>query len=296
MDCPGWRTLYRTILLVKCRFGVLLWDIAIHAERRSLMNADHSRLSDISTAWTLLRTAHAGSPDEATAARELLWLRYGGAVRRYVATAVDDPEDADDLAQEFGLALVRGDFHQVDPRLGRFRDYVKTVLFRMVSEHRQRQARVRRLNGVKTRSASSITNDANDREERFRCEWRDHLLARAWEALAQSLPAQHVVLRFRSEHPAMSSAESAEVLSRLQGRRVTAAGLRQMLVRARTSFSRLLLDEVAQSLETPSAEALQAELAELRLLSYCEALVLPQEPASTTSGDGGQPVRTKKPR
>ena len=70
---------------------------------------DTGRLSQISTAWTLLRQVHAGSPDEARAAQELILMRYRGAVYRYLRKAVGEAE-AEDLTQEFSLTLLHGGF------------------------------------------------------------------------------------------------------------------------------------------------------------------------------------------
>src|SRR5256885_3417569 len=98
-----------------------------------------SHLSRISTSWTVLNQAHDGSADAAATAKQWIMQRYGGAVHRYLLAALRDRHAADGLTQEFGLSLVRGDFHQVQPERGRFRDYVKTVLFHLVSRHRKRQ-------------------------------------------------------------------------------------------------------------------------------------------------------------
>jgi RNA polymerase sigma-70 factor (ECF subfamily) len=234
-----------------------------------MMRRNDALLSEISTRWTLLRCAHAGSPEQAVAARELLWMRYKDAIRRYLASALHDSHAADDLAQEFGLRLVRGDFRGADPSRGRFRDYARSVLFRMVSQHRRRHMKT--LARELQHATATVEND--EREDRFRREWRSHLLARTWAALEEVNPAQYSVLRFRAAHPELSSTEIAAELSGQLGKSLTAAGVRQLLVRARDSFARLLVDEVAQSLESPSREALQSELAELRLLTYCESLL-----------------------
>src|SRR6516162_4885261 len=98
-----------------------------------------SRLSRISTIWEALRQAHEGTGGAAEEARRLLVERYGGAVYRYLHAALRDPHAAEDLTQEFALRLVRGDFRKVNAERGRFRDYVKTVLFRLVSRHRKRR-------------------------------------------------------------------------------------------------------------------------------------------------------------
>src|SRR5262245_24363670 len=90
------------------------------------------RLSRMSTSWSMLAQAHLAT-DEAARARQLLCERYQGAVRRY-AQAVLGESAAEELAQEF--ALVRGDFRGARPERGRFRDYVKSVVFHMVSSRR----------------------------------------------------------------------------------------------------------------------------------------------------------------
>ena len=57
--------------------------------------------------------------------------RYGPAVRRYLRAAV--PADAaDELAQQFFVDLLAGKYRHAEPTRGRFRDYLKTSLFRRV--------------------------------------------------------------------------------------------------------------------------------------------------------------------
>src|SRR5262245_66432260 len=103
--------------------------------------AKEDRLSQASTDWMLLRQIHGGAPEEARAALELLLVRYRGAVYRYLRKAVGATE-ADDLTQEFALALLHGKFRHADPHKGRFRDYVRTALFNLVAKHhRKKRAR-----------------------------------------------------------------------------------------------------------------------------------------------------------
>jgi RNA polymerase sigma-70 factor (ECF subfamily) len=220
------------------------------------------RLSQITTAWTLLHQVHGGAPDEAREAVRLLLVRYRGAVRRYLGRLAGD--DADDLAQEFGLALLRGDFRHADPQKGRFRDYVRAALGHLASRHRRRAQKLPRPGLEGDLPLAEVPPDAL-----FEAAWRDELLGRAWAALAQAHPAGHEVLRFRAENPDLSSADMASALAERQGRPLTAEGVRQALHRARERFADLLLDEVAHSLESPTPEALAEELGELGLLDYC---------------------------
>lgn len=98
-------------------------------------------LSWISTSWSLVRRAHESASDDAEAARQLLFERYGGAVRRFLTAVLRDADTAEELTQEFALELIRGGFRHADPERGRFRDYVKSSLIHLVGKHRQRERR-----------------------------------------------------------------------------------------------------------------------------------------------------------
>ena len=100
---------------------------------------DHDRLNErisrISTLWSLVSTAHRGPAQAASDAQVRLLERYSGAVHRYLRGALRDENAAEELAQEFALRFIRGDFQGVDPSKGRFRDYLRTVLYRMAARH-----------------------------------------------------------------------------------------------------------------------------------------------------------------
>jgi RNA polymerase sigma factor (sigma-70 family) len=226
------------------------------------------RLSGITTVWTLLRQAHAATAD-AEPAREALVLRYGGAVRRYLLAALHDEHAADELAQEFSLALVRGEFRGADPRRGRFRGYVKSVLFHLVSRYRRRQARGPAPVAPDDPALVGLAAPDEEQDASFAESWRQDLLARAWAALAEAHPASYAVLRLRAEHPEAPSQEMADLLGRRLSKAFTAAGVRQALRRAREQYADLLLEEVAHTLDDPTPAAVEEELADLRLLEYC---------------------------
>ena len=97
--------------------------------------------------------------------------------------------------------------------------------------------------------------------------------ARTWPAWpprpCPTCQLSYSVLRFRADHPEMPSPRLADQLTARLGRPFSAVGVRQALHRAREKFADFLLDEVAHSLEAPTAEQLEEELAELGLLDYC---------------------------
>jgi RNA polymerase sigma-70 factor (ECF subfamily) len=233
------------------------------------MGWDHmtERLSGITTLWTILRAAQAGQTAAAADAQQQIMLRYGGAVYRYLLAMLRDPAAADDLTQEFALGLVRGAYRQADPGRGRFRDYVKTVLFHLVSTHRARERR----GGVGVPMDHVPEPPAGSDDERdFVRAWREDLLLRTMNALAAVHPDLHAVLSLRSAHPKMPSHLLAAEVGRQLGRPWRPDAVRQALRRARTLFADLLLEEVARSLERPTVEQMQGELAELDLLEYVQ--------------------------
>ena len=231
------------------------------------------RLSVINTRWTLLRQAHGASGDASAQARAELMQRYSGAIYRYLLAGVRDPNVADDLSQEFAVRFLEGRFHKVDPTRGRFRDYVKTCLFHLVSEYRRRQDKQPRPDAFEDNEPAVAAESFSEEDRAFRAGWRAELIERAWRSLAQVQEEcgqpYYQFLRFRFEHEDLSSEAMAEILSAQLGRPLTAAGVRQILHRARERFADLLLEEVRQSLGPSGRDHLEEELAELELLKYC---------------------------
>jgi RNA polymerase sigma-70 factor (ECF subfamily) len=240
------------------------------------------RLSIINTHWTLLRQAHRGDEDDAARARAELMQRYHGAVYRYLLAGVRDPDVAADLSQEFAVRFLEGRFHKADPTRGRFRDYVKTCLFHLVGDYRRCQGKRPRLAPLESNEPAAPAEPLPGEDETFRDSWREELLVRAWLALERvqqefGQPYYHV-LRFRVEHPEFSSSQMAGQMSAQLGKSMTAAGMRQLLHRARERFAELLLDEVRQSLGPSGRDYLEEELAELNLLKYCQSALTKQAP------------------
>src|SRR5262245_57356739 len=231
-----------------------------------------SHLSRIETFWTILATARGDSPEAAAAGRQLL-QRYTKAKRRYLLGALRDADAADELTQEFALRFMRGDLHRADPEKGRFRDFVKGVLFHLIADHhRKRKRNMPALPESSVEDAGASDPAASDQE--FLESWRAELLDRSWKALQKSQEETgqvfYAVLRFRAEHPEMRSPEMAERLSEQLGKPVSAPWVRQTLHRARDKFADLLLDETLQTLREPTVDQLEQELIDVGLLEYCK--------------------------
>ena len=109
------------------------------------------RLDAITTRWSLIRQAHMVDRDAAEA-RKALVLRYAKAVRSYVGGMLRNREDADELAQDVVVRLLKGDFAGADPTRGRFRDLLKTAARNMVRNFWEKQSRRRPVDADRMRS------------------------------------------------------------------------------------------------------------------------------------------------
>jgi RNA polymerase sigma factor (sigma-70 family) len=242
------------------------------------MPQDRERpLNQISTLWLVVSQARSGStqPIEAViAARHELLERYRHAVHRYLLGALRDPHAADEIAQEFTLRFLRGNLDRADRERGRFRDFVKGVLFHLLADYHRQHRRQPEQFPAAGLEPDALAQEPDDPDQRFLESWRDDLLDRAWKKLEQiehqTGTPLHTVLRYRAEHLETRSAQMAEHLSGSLGKPVSADWVRQVLHRARDKFADLLLGEVEQSLQEPTAERLEEELIDLGLLTYCQ--------------------------
>jgi len=237
-------------------------------------DSQHDHLSRISTLWTQLFRAHGGCAEEARAAQEAIIERYSSTVYRYLRKVLGDADAADEVFQQFALGLVRGDFRHADPSKGRFRDYLKLSLLRLVSKYRRRAAG--EPLGAEQAAASQAFQTEDQLTSAFLASCRDDLLDRAWAKLrdleSQTGQPFFSVLDYRAHHPQATSEQMAEDLSGQPGcRGATPAGVRKTLERARMKFADLLLDEVAEGLGSPTRDALEQEIIDLGLHSYCRS-------------------------
>jgi len=230
----------------------------------------NQRLSRISTRWNVVLEGHFGSIDGSAGARNTMVELYFSPIYRYLLGAVRDADAAEELSHEFAVRCLRGDFHRADPRKGRFRDYVKTVLINLVNDHfRSRQQAPRQFASQADQPA--VLPQSGDAEPSFEDCLRDEILDRTWLALEKGNPRYYRVLKFRVENPDLSSREMAHQLSSGCDAPMSASGVRKTLERARTQYAHLLLDVASETLECSLTDTLRTELQELRLLEYCRS-------------------------
>lgn len=229
-----------------------------------------NHISRITTIWTELALAHGSDADLARRAQGKVVERYSPSIYRYLHKVLGDANSADEVFQEFALLLVKGSFAGADPDRGRFRDYLKVSLLRLVTKYRRRVALA---NEVKLDFDAIDERISSDFDQAFRESCRDELLATAWKRLqdeeSRSDNVGYSVLRYRSIHPQQTSDQAALDLSEQLDRDLTAASVRKSLQRAREQFAKFLWEETGKAISDPDATAIESELGELGLLSWC---------------------------
>jgi RNA polymerase sigma-70 factor (ECF subfamily) len=221
----------------------------------------------------MVREAH-GDHTAVQSAQQRLLDRYGEAIRRYALSALRNEDAADEVFQEFALKFVRGDFGKADPDRGRFRAFVKTIVYRLIVDYQRRAKKLGREGAMHSNIAEPAEmDDVKTNDVLFNTSWRDELLARSWQRLetdeADSGKPYYTVLKYRVAHPDLRSPELAEGLTKELGKSINAGAVRVLLHRARELFAELLLDEVTESLASGSIDEAEEELIDLDLHEYC---------------------------
>ena len=232
---------------------------------------------------TLVESKHCGAsytklttminPSQARLKKSYLEI-YGGAIKRYLLTALGDETAAHDLYQEFALKLIKGDFQRATPARGKFRFFVKTVVRNLIRSHFRKQNRDAKSAVAVEDLQVANENESNDQQDQLFSEsWRDDLLFRTWQTLAEhqrrSDTTYYTTLNLRVARPELNGTEFAAALSTELGRDIKPATARVQLHRAREKFATLLIDDVASSLEDNSRDTVEQELIELGLIEYC---------------------------
>jgi RNA polymerase sigma-70 factor (ECF subfamily) len=218
--------------------------------RDTLSAADRRWLDSISTNW--LEVQDAGQ----------FVLRYGPAVRAYCRALLPNPDDADDVLQELLVRVVERGFPHADARKGRFRDYLKATVRNAVITHLRRQSKAPR--SLAEVDAPEVPKES-EADLVWLDRWRTCLLDRAWHLLDAHERENPdgwacTVLRAAADAPDATSEHLAQRLRRDRGYTLNAAAFRKQLSRARRLFARLVVQEVAGTLDAHDADAVQQEL------------------------------------
>jgi RNA polymerase sigma-70 factor (ECF subfamily) len=219
------------------------------------------RLSNLETSWTQIREAHAVGPAGQAAMRELIG-RYHDAVERYLKLKLRDPNLVDDVRQEFFQKLLNRKLAGAEESKGRFRDYLRTVLHRLIIDH----FRTRKLQPLPP--GDLIDPSAPDHDyDRI---WREAVIKRVWsrlETYEATTPKNRyaAALHLRVGHPEAPIDDLARQLAVQTATRVTAESFRKTLQRARSKFLELLMEELRVTIHPATQEDIEAEIYDLGL-------------------------------
>ncbi|HEX8201439.1 MAG TPA: sigma-70 family RNA polymerase sigma factor [Isosphaeraceae bacterium] len=220
---------------------------------------DH--LTNLETCWTTIRNAHTPGPVGQAAMRELIG-RYHDAVARYLRLKLRDQNLADEVLQEFWTKLLTHKLAGADHTRGRFRDYLRTVLHRLIIDH----FRGRKLHSLPP--GDLLDPSVPDLE--FDRAWREAVINRVWarlEGYEASTPKNRYakVLHLRVKQLDAPIEDLARRLGEETGTKVTPEAFRKTLQRARGKFLDLLIQELRENMDAATPDQIEAEIHDLGL-------------------------------
>jgi RNA polymerase sigma factor (sigma-70 family) len=218
-------------------------------------------LTELETSWTTIRTAHTPGPAGQAAMGELIG-RYHDAVLRYLKLKLRDSNLADEVFQEFWTKLLTHKLAGADCNKGRFRDYLRTVLHRLIIDH----FRGRKLQAL----PPGDLLDPNEPDADYDRVWREAVLHRALtrlETYELKTPKNRYasVLALRRDNPGKSIDEIAAILGQQTNTKITAESFRKTLQRARAKYFDLLVQELRETIHPATEDDIEDEIQALGL-------------------------------
>ena len=223
--------------------------------------SEKRRLTDIPTSWTTIRTAHTAGEGSDKAMGDLIG-RYHDAVGRYLRLKLRDENLADEVSQEFWTKLLTHKLAGADPSKGRFRDYLRTVLHRLIIDH----FRGRKLQQL----PPGDLLDPSCPDVDFDQVWRESVIKRVWSRLEtyEVTTAKNryaTVLHLRVGSPDAPIEELAQKLGTQLNAKVTPEAFRKTLQRSRSKFLELLIQELKETIHPAEPDDIEAEIFDLGL-------------------------------
>src|SRR4051812_27196053 len=117
-----------------------------------------THLEQISTHWPLIH-----DPAQFV-------LRYAPAIQRYLTATVRQPQDVEEITQNFLLRILQRGFVEESAVRGRFRDYLKAAVRNAAQTHLRKQPRAAQNATALNHLAAADTTLAADQE--WLGEWR----------------------------------------------------------------------------------------------------------------------------
>ena len=213
------------------------------------------------THWSLVLRAGSFGEPSSTEALDKLCRAYWFPLYAFARREGSNPEDAQDLTQEFFSRLLARNYLQMaDRNRGRFRSFLLASFKHMMANERRNAARQKRGG-----DAQVFSLDQFEAEERYQLEpmdtaspdrlferrWAETTLARVLERLESEYTGQ--TMRFDDLKVFLiepkGTAAFAEVASRLA---VSESALKSVIHRMRKRYAELFRDEVAQIVVNPA--------------------------------------------
>jgi RNA polymerase sigma factor (sigma-70 family) len=197
------------------------------------------------------------------------FIRYAAAVRQYLGVLLRNRNDADDVTQELLVQVTDRGFEHADPDRGRFRDYLIVIVRNAALQYRRRQSQRPEFSNAET--GIQFEQAASDEAERvWLDEWHRCLLDRAWRSLhafeVKSGKSYYFsILRLTVDHPEEDQSKLLELFNQTKQTTLGFDAFRKQLSRARRLFAERLVQEVAQTLNQPTPDEVEAELIDLGL-------------------------------
>lgn len=214
------------------------------------------------TRWSVVLRTRGERPEVAAAAWNELahayWYPLYAACRREGLSA----HDAQDLTQSFFAHLLDGDrLAALTPEKGRFRSYLLRALRNFISNH-ARDARAQIRGGGTHRLPIEVAEgdprfrrsiETNESFElAFDRDWAETLLGRVKERLAEHYVSAGKSEIFAEIRGLLTPRENTESYGQIGTRfGLSAAAVSMLVTRMRLRFRKLLLDEIAATVENP---------------------------------------------
>lgn len=206
-------------------------------------------------------------------------LRYAPAIRKYLDALIANPHDAEEVAQDFLVRMLQKGFANANPESGRFRDYLKKAI-RNAALTRLRRRKLAIQGNTDLLQFIVADEPTSAPDDVWREDWRHCMLNRVWQALdhhqrRSSGNLCYTVLRLTVDHPDADSEELAARASEVAGHLMRPDAFRKQLSRARRLFAHFLVEEVAQTLQQPTADRIEEELIDLGLMALVRDFLPP---------------------
>jgi RNA polymerase sigma-70 factor (ECF subfamily) len=234
-----------------------------------------SRYQFGSTRWSGVLEAGRSQGDAAAAARHELLIHYHDAVFRYLTARLGDANAAGELFSRFAERVleIHPFLKRADPEKGRFRDYLRAVLSRMIVDWHRQQAKEPMPLASEVEPAQP--DDGAGPDDEFQKVWAEELMNHAWAALERVERSQgkpyHTLLLYKAQNPQTRSEAMAQLFSARLSKPISADNIRKLLQRGHELLNDLLVEEVARSLrqdpgDRVNAERVEEELIDLQML------------------------------